>query len=761
MSWRNVRLIYGREIRDQLRDRRTLFMIAVLPLLLYPLLGMSVFQLSQFLRKNEPKILVIGSEQLAEDVDVPPLFENGKFAADLFNDPSEAERLDLEFVESNEKNAADQQSALHAAEQRLKAGDVQVVLDFPPDFGERLHELRRQIETGEPSGGHEIEIPRPELLSNAGKEKSRVARAQVEEVVKSWRSQIVRENLLAGRVPANVAKPFELKMHDVAERRQQQALLWSKILPFVLFIWALTGAFYPAVDLCAGEKERGTLETLLSSPALRIEIVWGKLLTVMTFSGATALLNLVSLGITAQYIVSQLRLIPAGDVTTGLDLPPLGSTLWLVVALVPMSALFSALCLACAAFARSTKEGQYYLMPLLLVTMPLMMLPMAPGTELNLGNSLIPVTGVVLLLMGLVQGNYAEVLRYVLPVCVVTLVCCHWAIRWAVYQFNQESVLFRESERFDVRRWITHLVQDRRDTPSLGEAFFCVALIYVTQFFTQLTISANVPSSPDFHFLAMLLFISQVVCIALPALLMAMLLTGRPWKTLLVDRAPRAAACGVAVLLAVLLHPVGLQLAHWIRQLYPVQQEAMIGEAFEQMFKTAPYAWLPYLLLAVLPAFCEELAFRGFVLSGLRHLGNKWWAIGLSAVFFGVAHTVLQQSLSAVAVGLVIGYVAVQTGSLVPCILFHLTYNALMLSTVKLPELAGEWPEWVVPFRELAPGEIVYYWPVVAACAVAALVLLLWLHRLPYQATKEEQLSDVRARQPHQPLTSGVSANAE
>ncbi len=102
----------------------------------------------------------------------------------------------------------------------------------------------------------------------------------------------------------------------------------------------------------------------------------------------------------------------------GLDLPPLMSLLWLVVALVPMSALFSALCLACAAFARSTKEGQYYLMPLLAVIMPLMMLPMAPGAELDLGNSLIPVTGVVLLLRSLVQGNYAEV---------AALCCCQCA----------------------------------------------------------------------------------------------------------------------------------------------------------------------------------------------------------------------------------------------------------------------------------------------------------------------------------------------
>ncbi|MEX0611196.1 MAG: type II CAAX endopeptidase family protein, partial [Pirellulales bacterium] len=424
-----------------------------------------------------------------------------------------------------------------------------------------------------------------------------------------------------------------------------------------------------------------------------------------------------------------------------------------------MSALISALCLACAAFARSTKEGQYYLMPLLLVTMPLMMLPMAPGTELNLGNSLIPVTGVVLLLMGLMQGNYAEVLRYVLPVSIVTLVCCHWAIRWAVYQFNQESVLFRESERLDLRRWVVHLVRDRQETPSLAEAFFCVALIYVTQFFTQLAIAANMPASPDFRFLALLLFISQVVCIALPAMFMALLLTERPLKTLLLDRLPSAAACAAAVLLAVLLHPVGLQLAHGIRQLYPVQQDALINDVFGRMFQTAPYPWLPYVLLAVLPAICEELAFRGFVLSGLRHLGSKWWAIGLSAVFFGIAHTVVQQSLAAAAVGFVIGYIAVQTGSLVPCILFHLTYNALMFTTLKLPELAERWPEWAMPFQQIAPGQIVYNWPVVAGCGVAALVPLWWLHRMPYQATNEEQISEAPARQPQHPLATSVPSN--
>ncbi len=382
MSWRNIRLIYAREIRDQLRDRRTLFMIAVLPLLLYPLLGMSVFQLSQFLRKSEPKVVVVGGEELQQAGDLPPLVEDGHFAADLFGDPDSVGWLHLEFAgdtpndakagkgetKSPPENPAtgghDRAQALKRAEDRLKAGDVQVVLVLPENLGKRLYELRSQIKAQASGAGgppavksiDDLGIPKLQLLYNLGKEKSRVAHMQVEHVVQTWKAKIERENLLASKVPASVSRPFDLEPQDVAERQQQEALLWSKILPFVLFIWALTGAFYPAVDLCAGEKERGTLETLLSSPALRIEIVWGKLLTVMTFSTATAVLNLTSLGITARYVISQLSMLPTKEIGEGLNLPPVSAALWLFAALLPMSALFSALCLALASFAQHERR---------------------------------------------------------------------------------------------------------------------------------------------------------------------------------------------------------------------------------------------------------------------------------------------------------------------------------------------------------------------------------------------------------------------
>ena len=225
-----------------------------------------------------------------------------------------------------------------------------------------------------------------------------------------------------------------------------------------------------------------------AAPPQRSEIVWGKLLTVMTFSMATALLNLRQHGgdrhVRHRATAENGR--PAACRWRSARRRWL-ALVWLVLALVPISALFSALSLAVAAFARSSKEGQYYLMPLLLVTLPLMMLPMLPGSELDLGNALIPITGVMLLLAG---ADRRAVLRsaaiFGVPVVGVTAACCLLAIRWAVDQFNNESVLFRESERLDLGRWLRHLVRDREDTPTAGEAIFCGVLILVIRFFAEL-----------------------------------------------------------------------------------------------------------------------------------------------------------------------------------------------------------------------------------------------------------------------------------
>jgi sodium transport system permease protein len=737
-NWSNIRLLFCREVRDQLRDRRTLFMIAVLPLLLYPLLGMSMFQVAQFVREQPTRVLLIGVENLPQ---APSLVEDDRFAARLFTDPEKIGLLEVHVnVDAPRVDLPGQEGVYAAARDAVERGDYEAVICVPADFSQRLERFQTALTKAAEQRSTdrlEAEVPSPAVFYSTAKEKSQLAYLRATQVLRRWTEEIGRQNLVSTHVPAEAVKPFEVDEHDVAEAEQRHAAMWSKILPFMLLIWALTGAFYPAIDLCAGEKERGTLETLLSSPAERGEIVWGKLLTVMAFSVATAVLNLLSLGLTGTLVMRQFP---------ELGPPPPLAPLWLLIALLPMAALFSALCLALAALARSTKEGQYYLMPLVLVTLPLVILPMAPGVELTLGNSLIPVTGVVLLLRTMLEGDYLAALPFIAPVAAITLVCCLFAVRWAVDQFNSESVLFRESERFDLSTWLKHVVRDRQDTPSAAEALLCGLLILMLNFFLGLALGEN---KDHLHPLSLAL-ITQLVVIATPALLMTVMLTRSPRKTLLL-RWPPSLSLPAAVVLGAALHPAISWLSVVVQKLYPVSQplQKMLNE-----FMARPHdLWSMLLVLAVAPAVFEELAFRGFMLSGFRHLGHKWRAIALSSLFFGVTHGVLQQSIMATLVGMVIGYVAVQTGSLLPGVLFHLTHNGLSILSAHVNAAArADYPVLDRLMPAGTDGHLYAPWVVVTGLLLSAL-LLWWFRRLPYRRSDEELLQEAIERQsPHPAL---------
>ena len=156
--------------------------------------------------------------------------------------------------------------------------------------------------------------------------------------------------------------------------------------------------------------------------------------------------------------------------------------------------------------------------------------------------------------------------------------------------------------------------------------------------------------------------------------------------------------------------------------------------------------------MAVLPAICEEIAFRGFILSGLRHMGRKWRAIFVSAIFFGIAHGVIQQPILAVMAGMVLGYIAVQSGSLLPCIVFHATHNALgILANQYIPSLLAQKPQfaWLIhSVDNLASGGMFYYGPPIMLCAfILSAGCLRWFSQLEYQPTAEERVVNLRKQQ--------------
>jgi len=739
MSFTNVKWIMLREIRDQLRDRRTLFMIAVLPIVLYPLMGLSLFQVSQFMQEQPTRVLVVGSHQSAER---PQLFDKQQFSKQLFADPGRTSLLELHFA-AEEPTLRDLplSKARAEADSLVRAGKYEAALYFPPDFSARLAAFRKAIRerTENRKADHaatsprvRLEVPSPEIIYTTANDKSQIAFARLSEVLRHWTDRIGEENLVASGVPSVAVRPFRVESADVADANHRGASAWSKIFPVLLLLWALTGAFYPAIDLCAGEKERGTLETLLSSPAQRSEIVVGKLGTVMLFSMITAVLNLLSVGLTGCMVAVQLP---------GFGLPPAGAVVALLVALLPISALFSALCLALAAFARSSKEGQYYLMPLLIVTMPLVILPMSPGVDLNLGTSLIPITNVVLLLRCVLEGSYWQALRFSPAVAAVTITACMFAIRWAVEQFNRESVLFRESERLDLGLWLLHLVRDRQPTPTAAAAACCGVLILVVHFF----LSFSLPAPQGFGGFAQSVLISQLAVIALPALLMTFLLTRSPRDTLLLRR-PVWAAIPAAALLAVMLHPAANVMRLAVQQLYPVGDSVRPAlERMQELFHNANL-WELLFLLAVMPALCEELAFRGFILSGFRRMGRPWRAVILTSILFGVTHGILQQSLIASLLGVVLGFLAVQSGSILPCMTFHVIHNSLAVASSRLT--FDMIPNIPLLRMLVVPGEggsCEFTWPLVLAGLAGATVLLAWFGHLTVPQTPRKVLDNAVA----------------
>ncbi|TWT75880.1 ABC-2 family transporter protein [Posidoniimonas polymericola] len=727
MNWRNIQLVWSREIRDQLRDRRTLFMVAVLPLFMYPLLGASFFQLSQFLKQHKATVAVVGSEQLDEVEGVPPLIVDGAFAADLFLDPQQARLLDVQTIASDSPEAE-----IGQLQRRLKAGTIDAIVQFPDDFAESLGRVREQskhLPEGEATQDSRVStIP---VLSNTAREASQVAQLRVDRVLGSWIERVVRRNLADGNVPESITRPIQIVSSDVADESQKRAGVWAKLLPFVVFVWALTGAFYPAVDLCAGEKERGTLETLLSSPAQRGEIVWGKLLTVICFSMATSLLNLASLGATGQFLLGQITNAAGGD--AGLGMPPITSLLWLIVALPPVAALFSALSIACASFAKSTKEGQYYFMPLFMGVMPLMMFPMSPGVELNFGNSLVPLMGVVLLLRSLIEGQYLEALRYAVPVAVVTLLCCMLAVRWAVHQFNQESVLFREGEQFSVGQWLKKLVREPQPVATAGMAMACIGFVFLLKFFAEMAVAGYAASAqPGVSLFAVMVLISQA-CILAPAVLMALVLVKRKSAALFGARRPTLLAMGSAFVLALLAQPVGMELGALIQRVYPPSEELLSQTGWMQEIMLQTPVWALMLMIGVLPALCEELTFRGFVMGGLRSSLPSSWAVLISAVAFGAAHTILQQSISAGILGVLLGYLAFRWGSVWPGVAFHATYNSLMVLFTSSVPWISDWVQktgWRGVFQLDDKGQVSgYHGAVVALAAVGLCAMLVFFEQ--------------------------------
>lgn len=401
MNFHAVSIVYRKELTEWLRDRRTLISTVLVPLLAFPILISGMISLSSVLigaaKKEVPKVMIIGGD------------DSPNVVADL------RANKELEFVPYAE-NWKDQ----------ISNKEIRAAVEIPRGF-------QASLENGT-SETVQIDYYEGEIKSEFGAE-------HAETTLKNYRDNVIKKRLAAKNLPDSLVSPFETKKQNVAPPEKVGGASIGSFIGYMVIILSMTGAIYPAIDLTAGEKERGTMETILSSPVSRLDLVLGKFLLIFSASLTTAILSVTSMGISFAYLGHSLSTNSnAGGAGIHMNLGLMSVVAVFLMAL-PLSVLFSAALMTIALFAKTYKEAQSYLTPMTFVVVIPAVASVMPGVELTPKLALIPILNTSLVCKEIITGTYHwnSIFLIFASTCVYAAV----AIFIAVKTFQRESVLFR------------------------------------------------------------------------------------------------------------------------------------------------------------------------------------------------------------------------------------------------------------------------------------------------------------------------------
>jgi len=254
------------------------------------------------------------------------------------------------------------------------------------------------------------------------------------------RDDRVRQALRTSGVPEAVLTPFTVKSVNVAPPKKMAGMMWGSMLGYLMLLLMFTGGMYPVIDMTAGEKERRTLEPLLAAPAGRSEIVIAKTLAAITAIFLTAMLTLGSIvfSISANKTGGKSDEMRQMFSTIPLDAH---SVLLIALTLVPLCILAASAMMAIAVFARSFKEAQAYLTPVMLFVIFPALLGGMPSLELTPALCLVPIFNASQLIRSILLGEF-KMSAFLLTLA-ANLVYAFIALAIARRRFDDEKVLFR------------------------------------------------------------------------------------------------------------------------------------------------------------------------------------------------------------------------------------------------------------------------------------------------------------------------------
>ena len=631
------RFVLRTEIRSLLRDRRALFAGLVLPALLYPLMFLS----QGWLQK-------IGEETLeAQEVHV---------CLDLTAAPAPmAERL------------------VALLEQR-----VPITLEvLPPDA---CVEIEAQVQEGTPSAWQRERDLAIDLLGSDGNlllyalpdpdvpgrtlfrmhfdganETSREARGRVDESIDELQKEFEAEIFLA-QFGGDPALRWTTESIDVASDESLGGLWIGRILPLIAVLVLLSGGSYAALAAFAGEREAGTLETLLVQPLPSLDIVWGKFGAVLVTGLATLLLNTGSLF--ACVLLGLTTLPGAAASATG---PDPARILMAGLLLLPVCLLLCAvLCLVCGK-ARSFREGQHYVLPLSLLAMIPTALALRPEVELDAFLACIPLAGPALAFREAMVGGLAP-----LPGIIATgstLIYAWIALRQLGGILDGEKVLANKSTSAEIAM---RRVQSRT---ALNWGWAGVFSVYLLGGLLQSW--SMVPGL--LATLWLMLPLLAYFCVRATA-----------------RRASESIPTALGVRLPTPLHGIGALMAapalaslaaswiEWQQRVMPLPSSLTQAQGRANALEELSPVSL-FLLLALSPGICEELFFRGAVLSGLKRDLPFWKSVAWHAVLFGAVHASIYRFAPTAVLGAILAAVTLRSRSLFPAMILHVAYNGTIV----------------------------------------------------------------------------------
>src|SRR6202140_4266449 len=376
-------------------------MIAV-PLLLMPLLtiGLLVVLIRQVGEASEevPKVMIIGGKD-------SPMVR------------AELEKLQGVEIVAQKPDYADE----------ISSKQIRAAVEIPPGFDAKLA-------AGEPMSV-KIYMYEGELKSGFGADR-------LQKFFRDVRDRTIRERLEARRLPESLIRPFDIKQQNVAPPEKVGGPILGGLVPYFVILLSLTGAMYPAMDLTAGEKERGTIETILCSPVSRTHLVLGKFLMVLTASIATAILAITSMAVSFGAGKKMLLGVTHGAADAALQVTITGKAMVSIFFVVlPLAVFFSAALLVFSLFAKSFKEAQSYISPLMIVVVLPAVAALFPGVELSPALALVPVLNTSLVSKEIITGTYHW--NLIALIFLSSSVYAAVALTIAVKLFQREDVLFR------------------------------------------------------------------------------------------------------------------------------------------------------------------------------------------------------------------------------------------------------------------------------------------------------------------------------